>query len=213
MDPLLLPLAQASAACYADGAVFDWESPSKLAHLIVSRVAGTITFALAGTEDIREWILRDLLAAQVPVEGDPDLGDVHAGFLLDAEAMVQQFIWPYVSARGFPPYFLTGHSKGGGDGQIVLGMMKEQGHPPLSSRFFEPPMAGGYMLAADLGTEDIIWTQTFNTDGRDIITTIRSLPTFKPLPMPPLALRVPDTDDWATKHRIPAVLAALTALS
>jgi hypothetical protein len=63
---------------------------------------------------------------------------------------------------------------------------------------------------AFLAGEDLVWTQTFNAAGDDIVTLVPKGPTWW-RPKSLVRLPVPDADDWATKHKIPAVLAAIAA--
>jgi hypothetical protein len=205
----LLPLAQAAAACYANDAVFAWQNELKLAHVLHTTVNGVNTFAMAGTMDVQEWLV-DLLAMPVPVAAHPQLGDVHAGFLIDVEGAVRDCIVPTMEKLGWPPFYLTGHSKGAGEAILAHGLLKALGHAPLATRAFEPPSVGGGDLVAFLAGEDLVWTQTFNASGDDIVTLVPKGPTWW---RPPSLVRlpVPDTDDWVTKHKIPAVLAAIGA--
>ncbi len=209
-DPLMLALARAAAACYADDVVYAWENATKTAHLVHTAVNRIETFAFTGTlPKLDEWMV-DFLALPVPVAGHPQMGDLHAGFLIDAQGAVSEFIAPTLAALGWPPFYLTGHSKGGGEAPAATGELKALGHPPLAVRLYEPPMCGGADLAAYLADQDIVWTQTWNAAGADRITEAPIGPTWRHngLMVP---LRVPDGDSLATKHRMPAVLAALAA--
>ncbi len=88
--------------------------------------------------------------------------------------------------------------------------MKRRGHAPLATRAFEPPQVGGAVLRDYLAGEDIAWTATVNAHGRDLVTQVPFGPDWCH-ECDPLLLTVPDCYDAATKHRIPAVLAALGA--
>lgn len=210
MDPLLLPLAQAAAACYAPGVVYSWETPRKLVHVLASQVNGVLTFAFAGTLSFNEWLI-DFLVAQEPDFEHDQLGWVHAGFLQDAQAAVDAYIAPTLAAAGWPAFYLAAHSKGSGEAVLAHGILKAMGHPPAATRAFEAPRCGGATLTAYLADQNVVWTQTFNAEGDDIVTKVPFGPTWEHCGAP-VRLRVPDDLDLAQKHRTPAVLAAIGGL-
>ncbi len=210
LDPLTLALARAAAACYAPGAVPTWQGDLRLVHVFHSVVDDVNCFAFEGTTDWQEWVV-DFFALQVPVFDHPILGAVHAGYLLNVEAVIGNII-RQMSSLGWPPFYITGHSKGAGEGTLCTGLMKAIGHPPLATRVFEPPRVGGDRLKAFLAADDLIWTQTWNADGADIVTLVPDGPTWDH-DGTRLRLEVPDSYGIAEKHKIPAVIAALEALA
>lgn len=210
-DLLLLPLAKASFSCYDDNVNFAWQSKLKLAHVLRTQVDGTLTFAFAGTMGAAEWVV-DLLAIPIPLLCHPRLGTVHAGFYMDANAAVTEFILPTLMSLGFPSYYLTGHSKGGGDAVMAHALLKDVGHPPVSTRVFEPPRVGGPKLKEFLSGDDLHWTQTRNRHVTDIVTLVPFGPMWEQ-PTAPVILTASDDDDLASLHRMPQVIASLTALT
>ena len=212
LDPLLIPLAKASADCYATDVVYSWENINKTAHLLHTVVNNTNTFAFCGTlPKVDEWEV-DFFAIPISVEDHPQMGDVHAGFLLDAQVAVVEYIAPKLESLGWPPFYLTGHSKGAGEAPLAAGELKAIGHQPIAIRLYEPPMCGGAALLTYLSDIDILWTQTYNNDGVDIVTLVPFGESWKHNGSL-LQLKVPDSYDIPTKHRIPAVQAALVALT
>lgn len=209
LDPITLPLARAAAACYEPGAVPTWQSELRLVHVFHSVVNGVNCFAFEGTTDWQEWAV-DFLAVQVPVFGHVLLGDVHAGFLLDVEAMLGNIV-AKMSSLGWAPFYLTGHSKGAGEAILCHALMKTLGHPPLATRVFEPPRVGGAKLKALTAGDDLLWTQTWNDDGADLVTLVPDGLTWVHSGTR-LRLQVPNTYGVAEKHRIPAVVEALGKL-
>lgn len=141
-DSLLLPLAYAASGCYKPGVVYAWENDLKLAHLTHTVVNDINTFAFAGTEDWQEWLV-DFFAIQVPVANHPQLGWVHEGFLINAQGAVNDYILPALQGLGWPPCYVTGHSKGAGEAVLACGLLRVAGHAPVASRVFEPPRVGG----------------------------------------------------------------------
>ena len=206
LDRITLPLAEAAAACYAPGATPTWQSEFRLVHVFHSVVLDTNCFAFEGTTDLAEWAV-DFFALQVPVFDHPILGAVHAGFLLDVEAVIGNII-AKMSSLGWPPFYVTGHSKGAGEAILCHALLKALGHPPLATRAFEPPRVGSEKLKAFLADDDLIWTQTWNADGADLVTLVPDGPTWCH-DGTRLRLEVPDAYGIAEKHRIPAVLEAL----
>lgn len=208
MSDLNFKLATACAGCYA-GATPQWEDALKTVHVYLSEVDGVHTFAFEGTTDWQEWII-DFMALEVPVMGYPFLGPVHLGLMRDVLA-VEPRIYQYLRVNGWPPYYVTGHSKGAGEAILFTALMKQQGHPPLACRAFEPPQVGGHVLRDYLSDVDVQWTCTVNGHGRDIVTRVPFGPTWSHV-NDPVLLTVPDDYDIGTQHRIPAVIAALSAL-
>ena len=212
-DTLLLPLAQASAACYAKGAIPTWQSSLRLVHAYHSLVqvgeAWVNCVAFEGTTDWQEWAV-DFFAVQVPVIEHQQLGFVHAGFLLNVQAVLGGIV-KELGALGWPPFYITGHSKGAGEATLAAGLMKALGHPPLGVRVYEPPRVGGEALAAYLADQDFAWTQTWNPDGRDLVTLVPEGPSWRHDERL-VRLQVPDTYGIAQKHKMPAVLEAIGKL-
>lgn len=210
LDRVTLPLAEAAAACYAPGAVPTWQSSLRLVHVFHSVVLDTNCFAFEGTTDWQEWVV-DFFAVQVPVFDHMLLGPVHAGFLLNVESILGDII-AKLSGLGWPPFYLAGHSKGAGEAILCHALLKAIGHPPLATRVFEPPRVGGTQLKSFLAGDDLIWTQTWNAEGSDLVTLVPDGLTWCHDGQV-LRLQVPDTYGLAEKHRIPAVLEALSKVT
>ena len=213
-DPILLPLGQASADCYAPGAIPTWQSSLRLVHAFHSLVrvenAWFNTIAFEGTTDWQEWMV-DFFASQIPVIEHPTLGFVHAGFLLNVQAVFGGIV-KELGALGWPPFYVTGHSKGAGEAILAAGLLKVLGHPPLAVRAYEPPRVGGPVLAAYLADQDLAWTQTYNADGSDLVTLVPDGPSWKHDERC-VRLQVPDTYGIVQKHLIPAVIEAIGKLA
>lgn len=208
IDPLLLPLAHAAAACYDLGAVADFVNPLRTVHCFHTVVDELNTFAFAGTETIEEWII-DLVAVQAPLYEHPQLGWIFGGYWTNIQPVLDQIKAKLIDL-GRPPFYLCGHSKGAAEAILAHAGLKDAGFFPLATRAFEPPQVGGEMLRDFVG-RDVIWTQTRNTDGVDIVTMVPGGPTWFQ-PQIRQTLFVPDAYGVAKKHRIAAVIEALGAL-
>ncbi len=189
------------------GVVPQWTNHMKTVHVFLSMVDGVHTVAFEGTTDLQEWLV-DFLAAPSPFY-TAEYGPVHFG-ISETMFSVADRIAAYFAGLGWPSYYVTGHSKGAGEAILFCAEMKRRGHPPLATRAYEPPQVGGVRLRDYLSDQDVKWTATVNVHGRDIVTQV-------PFGDPwthvndPIPLTVPDTYDIPTKHRIPAVIAALSA--
>jgi hypothetical protein len=214
----ILDLAKACAGTYEAGAVPQWQGRDQRVHVYLSMIKGLHVVEFEGTTawhqrtSLPEWLIN---FDAVPV-GSPNgaYGLVHQGFFLDVLSVIDQ-IEAYFESLGWPPYGATGHLKGGGEVLPFAAEMKRRGHPPLITRAFEPPQVGGIALASYLSDLDVEWTVTQNAEGRDLVTRV---PEGLQLPWltdwthigDPIVLTVPDSYDLATKHRIPAVIEALS---
>jgi lipase (class 3) len=217
---LNIKLAAACAGTYALGAVPQWQSRDQRVHVYLSQIDGIHVIAHEGTTSwdnrtsLPEWLI-DFDATPV-LSPNSAYGHVHQGMMEDVLSIVDQ-IDAYLAGLGYPPYLLTGHSKGAGEVTLEHAEMKRRGHPPLATRAFEPPQVGGHALRDYLSDQDYAWTCTVNAQGKDLVTRV---PEGLQLPFltdwshiqDPIMLVVPDTYDVATKHRIPAVQEALAAL-
>lgn len=206
---LALALANACAETYVNGAKPTFEDENKTVHVFLSTVNGKPCFAFEGTQSFAEWVI-DFIAVEIPVFAHPQLGTVHAGLWRSAEIMGPK-IQQWLAAKGWPEFYVTGHSKGGGEAILTTAWLGVIGNAPLATWAFEPPRVGGDDLAKFLRTVDLSWTETFNSHGKDLVTQVPFGPTWKH-EGPPLVLAVGDELEIPDKHRIPAVIAALTQM-
>jgi len=160
--------------------------------------------------DGEEWML-DICAIPIPVSGFPELGEVHAGFSIGAFSAVDDYIIPTLKSLGNPQFYLGGHSKGSAQAGQAHGKLKLLGHTPLATYLFEPPFFGGQQLADLMKSDNVIWTETYNSYHSDAITAVPFGPTWK-RSCDPIRLKVPDDADRATMHKMPAVLTAIKQL-
>jgi hypothetical protein len=217
-----VPLCLAAARCYDSSIAPTFQNEERLCHVYQSVVTipgiGEINdFSFEGTSDFEEWVV-DFVAGPVLSTQHPQAGPVHAGYLLDVQSVLGD-ITAAISALGGPPFTISGHSKGAGEAIICTMLLKAAGLSPLATRAFEPPRVGGPELNAYLANDDIVWTRTRNKWGSDLVTLVPAGPLSL---IPPSTwlhtgkmtlLTVPDGYNIATKHRIPAVLAAVQALT
>lgn len=197
----VLPLAQASAAAYAEPTFY----ASNMCQVALSVIEGVATFAFRGTADFMEWLV-DFMALEIPALGEP-FGPVHAGFWADSYA-ARAAIAGWLALHGDPPFRFTGHSKGAGEAILAHADFKAAGRKPLPTWVFEPPHVGSSELVDYLAGE-VAWTQTVNQGGRDIVTVVPGgPPVWAPLPEPH-ALTVPDGYGVKRKHVIETVIAGL----
>ena len=204
-DPLLLPLAAASMACYDDNAVFAWEGEDKTSHVLHTIIDGIDTFIFAGTMDGAEWML-DIFAVPTPIPNIPQVGDLHAGFAIGTCAAIYQYILPTLKSLNYPKFYLGGHSKGAAQAGQAHGILKVLGYCPTETRLYEPPFFGGQMLA-DLMPE-VPWTQTYNIHHPDGVTCVPIGSSWK-RNRSPIRLQVSDDADMAVMHKMPAVYASV----
>ena len=209
-DPITLVLVQAAADCYLPNLAPDWQNTEKTCHVYKSVRNGVLTFAFEGTTDISEWLI-DFDALQIQTSPDhPAFGPLHLVYWNNVQAAVDLYILPTLQTLGFPSYYVAGHSKGAGEATETHAYLKWLGHPPLAVRAYEPPRVGGPLLAAYLSGTDHEWTQTYNADGDDIVTTVPFPPKWAHIGSP-IRLKVPDSYGIAQKHRIQAQQEALAA--
>lgn len=201
----LLPYAQLCAETYSNP-LATFEDTGRLVHVYERRVNGRVSFAFEGTSKGPEWILRDFNLVGPETFAHPYLGVLHNGFARDAFAVVDR-IAAYLELGGWPPYSITGHSKGG-EGWIAAAELKHRGHPPAFVAMFESPHIGNEAFRQYCADIPGIETATVNAHRRDVVTLFplgwRSI-------KPRILLPVPDSYDEAEQHRIPAVLAAVEA--
>jgi Lipase (class 3) len=205
-DPITLLLAGPAAACYAAGAVPTWQNPGKTCQVFHSLTGGLDTFMFRGTETAAEWF-QDFNPLTAVDAADPDIGWVHAPSLNNVREVLP-FITATLAAKGWPPFYLAGHSKGARELPIAHALLKHAGHAPLASRGFEPPRAGGSKLADYLATENIVGTQTYNACGDDIVTLAPAgfgwEPSFRDL-----RVQVSDALGFVQKHIMTGVISGL----
>ena len=187
-------------------------------HVYLSMVGDLHVFAFEGTtswkdrSSFAEWLI-DADGHPVP-SPDEAYGFVHHGFLQDVLSVADP-ICDYLSGLGWPRYLLTGHSKGASEATGMHAEMMRRGHGPVATRAFEPARFGGRKFRDYLRTEDYRWTRTWNVHGPDLVTTVPwgmqgpSLDSWSHV-NDPIMLQVPDGYDLPTKHRIAAVLEALS---
>lgn len=205
-DPLLLPFAQASSACYVAGAAPTFKNAFDTCHCFQSTVNGVVTFAFEGSWDWEVWLTN---FAAVPIITHPRFGPVHSGYLLTIIPVLDQ-IEAKLRSMGGPPFYLTGHSAGAGEAILAAAQLKYRGLRPEAVRAFEPPVVGSETLWTYLADCNLAWTQTRNDDGSDIVTLVPFGPPWCQAPNK-VVLPVPDTLGVVEKHKIPAVLAAISA--
>ena len=186
-----------------------WRGSPDTGFVYLSMIGGVHCLAAEGTHDLEEW-LQDFMCAEVEVFDHPKLGPVHMGIWSDVARLLLP-IAGYLQGLGWPPYDVTGHSKGAGWALLFHAAMKDLGHPPRRTIAFESPRVGTSVLRDYLNAERICQTCTFNEHGKDIVTQVPWGDGYCDV-REPLILDVPDDLDIAGKHRIPAVIAALEAM-
>jgi Lipase (class 3) len=206
----LLTYAKIVSDCYNESSAPTWQDGARLTHVYQVTVNGITHFNFQGTLDPTEWVNRDFDILGFASLERPLFGPLHDGFTRGALAMVP-LIAAEIQGSGALSFTIGGHSKGAGEAQIAAAELKRLGFPAAAVYLFEPPRAGTAPLKAYLADIPIFATQTFNAIGADPVTEVPAWPWVDAVD--PLRLRVPDGDDIATKHKIPAVIAALQEMS
>ena len=216
IDATTLALARAANDCYnpttvpwAIGELTTWQVYKSVIPSPLDPANQHPCYAFEGTNNGLQWII-DLSAEEVVLWDHPTMGPVHLGMACSALAAAEA-IAADLRALGWPSYYITGHSKGAGECQIAAAFLTMLGHAPLAMVMLEPPLVAGPALDKLLALTDCRWTQTFNAAGNDIVTTVPPWPNFNQRGTL-IRLQVPDSYDIGTKHRSPAVLAALEAM-
>lgn len=206
-DELLLAMAEAVLAAYADAGTMFFENYNQSCHVHHVVVNEINTFIFDGTTDLLEWD-QDLNDSDMTDSNIPEAGEVHSWSMLNIRNAA-----PVVSAKmadlGWPPCYLAGHSKGAREATLMHAWLKTLGHAPLQTFLFEPPRAGGNRLAAYLADDVIVATQTFNADGPDVVTLLPSGSGWADVRSHMIRLMVPDSMSVADKHRMAAVVIAI----
>jgi hypothetical protein len=205
LDPLLLPLALASQATYAGGRPW-FVNETNTCQVFKSAVNDHPCYAFEGTSDWQEWIV-DFFALDVRFYQHPKAGPVHLGFWLDIADAVR-FIAADLISIGRPGFYITGQSKGGGEGVLCHAELKSLGLTPLATRVFEPPKVGTSQLSSYLAGDDIGWTQTFNAEGSDLVTQVPPWPEWCHQGRV-TRLQVPDSYGIRAKHVVGAQVEVL----
>lgn len=205
----LLSYAQVVQGCYDANSVPTWEDDAKLTHVYHVIVNGVDHFNFQGTIDTAEWCNRNLDAIGLESFEHPDFGLLHDGFARGALAMVPK-IASRLAESNVKTFTIGGHSKGAGEAQVAAAELKRLGLLPSAVYLFEPPRAGTATLRAYLSDLAMYGTKTFNDDGADLVTEVPEWPWVDVIDLD--MLKVSDSYDIATKHKIPAVIEALKAM-
>ena len=204
MDPWLLPLCQASADAYTTAPWFT-NSTNTCQVCRTTVPDGTVVYAFEGTKTFREWMV-DFMALEVPTFRHNSAGPVHFGLWVDALKAIDA-IEADVRSHG-KQFALTGHSKGAGQAVLAHMELKCRMLMPRVTRCFEPPMVGTRALSLCMAKDDVVWTQTTNAHGKDVVTMVPDWPEWEHQGVL-RALVVPDTYGIAQKHVVASVLAAV----
>ena len=204
--PDLLTYAQVVNACYDNTSQPTYQDASGLTHVYLVDVNGVPHFNFQGTLDAAEWINRDLEAIGLQSFDHLQFGVLHDGFTRGAYGVVSQ-ITDYLIKNNITNYTVGGHSKGAGEAQVATAELVYRNRPPKVLYLFEPPRAGTEKLRGYISSVEKYATQTYNTHGNDLVTEVPTEPWVHVVT--PIRLRVPDSYDVATKHKVPAVIEAL----
>jgi hypothetical protein len=108
---------------------------------VCARVApgsdGTLIVAFRGSVTVEDWV-HDFIFAPTVDREHPQLGVCHAGFLDDAESIVDEV----ARAVGDQPWLVTGHSLGGAIALGTAGLMACRGRAPQAFVTFGAPRFG-----------------------------------------------------------------------
>jgi hypothetical protein len=213
IDPLLIPLGQASFACY-DNTPPTWSADSHVYLTFAKGLPGipdgTPIFAYEGTASGMDWLV-NFTAIPYDIHDHPEVGPVHLGWRNSVLSTLPHLV-DWLAAHGWPQFVLTGHSKGAAEAALAATEFLLMGRPPLAVRLYEPPKVGTIVLTDKLRLLNLRWTQTSNKWGVDRITLVPEFDPWTHLDNR-VDLIVPDSLDLAAKHRMPAVLDAMQRLA
>jgi triacylglycerol lipase len=203
----LQAFADAAFFCYDETNTPVWQNEDKTSHLYLTHVDGKVVFSFAGTEDFQEWLV-DFDA--FGLHPHPVLGYIHVGFWNNIQGALDYMV-QFLKDNPQTEWYLTGHSKGGGEDTLAGAGMKLRGYAPTAIFSYEPPKVGMDKLAEFMADVPRYYTRTYNKHGTDEVTAV---------PMgfgwyhygTCVRLRVPDDFDIVAKHKKQGVLAGLAAL-
>lgn len=132
-----LELAKACQASYHASAPSLPLPSSGVFCCITTGSDGVPIVAFRGSVTLQDWIT-DFTFAPIIVREHPQLGKMHAGFLNDAETIIDAV----EQAVGDAPYDITGHSLGGADAVTIGALLTLAGRPPRQIVTFGCPRVG-----------------------------------------------------------------------
>jgi predicted lipase len=138
-----LECVRACAATYTQPPTLPVPASGATVRITTAADGATAIVAFRGSVTVQDW-LRDFFFAPVRVRDHPQLGRCHAGFLDDAESIVDT-VAAAVRAR---PFVLTGHSLGGALAVGVAGLLLCAGIAPDGVVTFGAPRFGMARFAA-----------------------------------------------------------------
>lgn len=166
---------QACADLYRGGAGFDAVVEPEADHGVcvgLQRRGDVDLVVFRGSTTVEDWA-RDFLAIPHACARHPQLGDVHAGFMLgmdDAFARLLPLLRPSV--------WVAGHSLGAARATLFCGMLAVAGRPPAARVVFGEPRSGGASLTTILAG---VPGHSYRNAGRgrhDLITDVPTEPPF-----------------------------------
>lgn len=104
------------------------------------RIDGVTHIQLRGSRTLKDWF-RDFIAVVNPFDHS-FMGPVHTGFALGMDRC-----WAQIQKETIGPYYIEGHSLGGGRVPILIALMIESGVMPLGYTTFGQPRPGFQKLA------------------------------------------------------------------
>lgn len=132
-----LELVNACAATYAAAAPTLPLPPSGCWCCLAPASDGAALFAFRGSVTPQDWV-RDFIFEPITDRVHPQLGRCHAGFLTDAESIVDEID---IKTRS-QFFYLTGHSLGGAIALGVGGLLAARGKAALRIATFGAPRFG-----------------------------------------------------------------------
>lgn len=161
-----------------------------------------------GSTTIEDWA-RDFLALPHACARHPQLGDVHAGFMLgmdDAFARLLPLLRSSVR--------VTGHSLGAARATLFCGLLAAAGRPPVARVVFGEPRSGCASLTTILAGVRGRSYRSAGAGRHDLITDVPTEPPFSRVSPPTdIFAAPPPGDPWGifAYHHIQLYQAALAA--
>lgn len=189
-------IADLCLALYADAPQgFDdllWPEADDGVCCALKRLGDTDVVVFRGSTTIEDW-LRDFLAIPHETETHPQLGDVHAGFMLGMDDAFAH-LFPLLREK----VIVTGHSLGAGRAALFMGLLATRlPDVDASAVLFGEPRSGCGRLQRLLADRKYRSYRNASKGGHDLITDLPTDPPYcRNRPLLDVSAPPPPGDPW-----------------